>query len=303
MAAAALGLATRAGGRRAARRELAQAVRGIAHTAQLVTWERDEAKRVGIIRFNDPERLNALTGDMGDQFAALVGRLEKSECEGLGAVVLTGAGRAFSAGGDLDFLRARSCDTPSRNAVVMRRFYERFLSVRRLPVPVVSAINGPAIGAGLCVALATDVRVAAKSAKLGLTFTQLGLHPGMGSTYFLPRVVGPQQAALLLLTGRVVSGDEALRRGLVIDVLDTPEACLAAAVQIAHEMAQAAPTAVRTCVRSLRMAADDQLDKALWREADAQAQCYATKDLAEGVEAVAAKRKAVFTNWEGLADR
>ena len=93
---------------------------------------------------------------------------------GLGAVVLTGAGRAFSAGGDIQFLRDRAADTPSRNAVIMRRFYERFLSVRRIPVPVVAAINGPAIGAGLCLALACDVRLAAATAPMGITFVGLG---------------------------------------------------------------------------------------------------------------------------------
>ena len=218
----------------------------------------------------------------------------------LGAVVLTGAGRAFSAGGDLQFLKRRGEDTPTRNAVIMRRFYERFLAVRRLPVPVVAAINGPAIGAGLALALACDVRVAARDAKMGITFVQLGLHPGMGSTHFLPRIVGPQQASKLMLTGDVIDGDEAHRIGMVAEVCDDGEAAQAAALKLASRMANAAPLAVRTCMRTIRMAQDDGLDRSLWREADAQAQVWNSRDLHEGVDALVEKRRAVFQDYEGL---
>ncbi|GBG24845.1 3-hydroxybutyryl-CoA dehydratase-like protein, mitochondrial [Hondaea fermentalgiana] len=257
---------------------------------------------VATIRFNDPNKLNALTAEMGDQFLEIIEELCGEGSKGLGAVVLTGTGRAFSAGGDINFLRDRHKDTPSRNAVVMRRFYERFLAVRRLPVPVVAAINGPAIGAGLCVALGADVRVAFDKAKLGVTFVQLGLHPGMGSTHFLPKIVGPQVAARMLLTGEVVSGAEAKKIGLVADSFDSPEACVAEAHALAAKMARAGPVSVRTCVRSLRMAQDEGLDRALWREADAQAQCYATEDYHDGVEAIAEKRPPVFTQREPLDD-
>ncbi|MCV5262530.1 enoyl-CoA hydratase-related protein, partial [Escherichia coli] len=89
-----------------------------------------------------------------------------------------GAGKAFSAGGDFDFLRARSRDSGMRNAVIMRGFYSRFLRIRDVPVPVIAAINGAAIGAGLCFALGADMRLAARSARLGVTFVGLGLHPG-----------------------------------------------------------------------------------------------------------------------------
>jgi len=257
------------------------------------------ADGVAVITLNDPKRLNALTADMGDEFSAIVDSLTKDACQGVGAVVLTGSGRAFSAGGDLDFLRDRSNDTPSRNAVIMRRFYERFLSVRRLPVPVIAALNGPAIGAGLCLAVACDVRVAFSKAKLGVTFVNLGLHPGMGCTHFLPKVVGQQQASRLMLTGDVVSGTEAKEIGLALKVYDSPEECLQGAISLAGRMAKAAPIAVRSCARSLRMAQDDGLEKALWREADAQSQCYNTDDLKDGIEAVAEKRAPRFTLFEG----
>ena len=132
--------------------------------------------RVGVIAFNNPKALNALTVDMGNEFRSLIEDL-RINSEDLGAVVLTGEGRAFSAGGDLQFLRDRHKDTPSRNSVIMREFYSRFLSIRNLPVPTIAAINGHAIGAGLCVSLACDLRIANKDARLGVTFAGLGIHP------------------------------------------------------------------------------------------------------------------------------
>ena len=268
-----------------------------------VTIERPGDGKVAIITLNDPKRLNALNATMGDEFTQIIKDLcEGPGSEGLGAVVLTGSGRAFSAGGDMGFLNDRSKDTPSRNAVIMRRFYERFLSVRRLPVPVVAAINGPAIGAGLALALACDVRVASKDAKMGITFVGLGLHPGMGSTHFLPRIVGIQQASKLMLTGQIIDGVEAQRIGMIVDVYDDGETCLAAAVKMAQQMAAAAPLAVRTCCRTLRMAQDDGLDRSLWREADAQAQVWNSNDMTEGLAGLVEKRKPTFTNYEGLAE-
>jgi len=251
--------------------------------------------RVAVVKLNRPDKLNAMTTELGDAFAEVVAGLGRNEAESLGAVVVTGAGKAFSAGGDLQFLRDRHADSPSRNAPIMRTFYERFLCVRTLPVPVLAAINGPAVGAGLCFALACDMRIAAPKAKLGLTFVGLGLHPGMGATHFLPSIVGPQVASDLLLTGRLITGSEAQACGLVARTAEDP---LEAAVEAASAMASAAPIAVRTCVRSLRLKQDVGLEQALWREADAQAQCYASSDLGEGVEAVAAKRRAVFGSFE-----
>ena len=143
--------------------------RFMSSSAVKVHWTED--KKVAIVTLNDPKKLNALNASMGEEFKSLVNKLcEDADTKGLGAVVLTGEGRAFSAGGDLQFLRSRSRDSPTRNAIIMRRFYERFLSLRKLPVPIVAAINGPAIGAGLAVALACDVRVAAEGAKMGITF-------------------------------------------------------------------------------------------------------------------------------------
>jgi enoyl-CoA hydratase/carnithine racemase len=101
----------------------------------------EQRGRVAVLRLNRPASLNAMTAEMGDAFAAAVGSLS-ARCDELGAVVVIGAGKAFSAGGDMQFLHERARDSPWRNSQVMRRFYERFLSIRKLPIPTVAAING-----------------------------------------------------------------------------------------------------------------------------------------------------------------
>jgi enoyl-CoA hydratase len=167
----------------------------------LLLVERDAG--VAILTFNDPERRNAMTQAMGEAFAECVTELAADP--EVRAVILTGAGRAFSAGGDLGMIGSRAREGAQRPGLgrrgirdAMRSFYKLFLSVRDLPCPTIAAVNGAAIGAGLCVALACDVRVASGEAKLGLNFTALGLHPGMGATWTLPRLVGPALAAEIL---------------------------------------------------------------------------------------------------------
>jgi enoyl-CoA hydratase len=168
--------------------------------------------------------------------------------------------------------------------------------------PVIAAINGPAIGAGLCLALACDLRVAAASARMGVTFVGLGLHPGMGATHTLPQIVGPQQAAKLILTGQLVTGKEAERIGMVVEAVEASEdegaKTVSRAMELASMMTAQSPIAVRTAVRSLRLKFDEGFERALWREADAQAQSYASEDLANGVNAIASKTKASFEQWE-----
>jgi len=172
-------------------------------------------------------------------------------------VILTGAGRAFSAGGDLGMIQERADHGASepgraRRSIreAMRSFYQLFLSVREIPCPTLAALNGHAIGAGLCVALACDVRIAAEDAKLGLNFTRLGLHPGMGATWTLPRLVGSARAAELLFSSRILTGAEAAAIGLVSRAVPR-EQVLPAARELAAAFATCAPLAVRGVKRAL----------------------------------------------------
>jgi enoyl-CoA hydratase/carnithine racemase len=250
------------------------------------------------LTFNDPTRLNAMTQAMGETFAAAIPELAADAS--LRAVVLTGAGRAFSAGGDLTMIEARAAQgagngARGRGAIRdgMRSFYKLFLAVRDLPCPTLAAINGPAIGAGLCVALACDVRIAASDAKLGLNFTQLGLHPGMGATWTLPRLVGPAHAAEILFSSRVFNGSEAAAIGLVNRAIPAAEV-LPAARALAAEFAGAAPLAVRGVKRALRRSEQASLEDQLSFEAEEQAACFESQDVHEGIAAVRERRPAKF---------
>jgi enoyl-CoA hydratase len=175
----------------------------------------------------------------------------------------------------------------------MERFYRLYLSVRDLPFPTVAAIGGPAIGAGLCVALGCDVRVAARDAKLGLNFVRLGIHPGMGATFALPRLVGPALAAELLFTGRAVDGAEAERIGLVNRAVERAEV-LPTALALAREIAASAPLAVRRTKQALARSEHASLDEQLRFEAEQQSYDYESADLREGLAAVRERRPPRF---------
>jgi enoyl-CoA hydratase/carnithine racemase len=250
------------------------------------------------LTFHQPERRNAMTQAMGEAFSARIAAL--SGDPGLRAVVLTGSGRAFSAGGDLGMIGGRADEGAALPGLAhrrirdqMRAFYQLFLAVRELPCPSVAAINGSAIGAGLCVALACDLRVAAEDAKLALNFTRLGLHPGMGATWTLPRLVGPAVAAELLFTGRVVTGAEAARLGFVNRTVPR-EKVLDAAGELAREVAAAAPLAVRAVKRALARSQDASLEDQISFEAAEQAVCFETDDVREGLAAVRERREPRF---------
>ncbi len=256
----------------------------------LVLFETDDTA-IATITLNDPDRLNAMGEEMAKEFSALVDSL-KNESSKPRVIILTGAGRAFSAGGNLEMLEKKRELSGEENKRRMLEFYNSFLCLRELGVPLIAAINGHAIGAGLCVACACDIRICAEKAKLGFTFTRLGLHPGMGATWFLPQVIGQAAAMELMLTGRIVVGDDVLRRGLASELLPTEEV-LPAAKRVAHEICSCGPEATTQLLNTLRCGSAD-MTSALEREADCQAINYASDEFAEGVRAGIEKRKASF---------
>ncbi len=261
------------------------------------TWVLESRQEdVVTLTFNDPDHLNAMTRDMGEAFRDRVEEL--CDDSTLRAVVVTGGGRAFSAGGDLDMIveLAHEARSPNGRSVVegfMRSFYELFLSVRRLPCPSIAAINGHAIGAGLCIALACDFRYVAREAKLGLNFTKLGLHPGMGASWTLPRLIGPAHAAELLYTSRLIGGEEAARIGIANRCLASDEV-LPAALESAGEIAACAPFANRELKRGLAQSPGEDLGGQLDYEAASQGRCFETEDILEGLAAAKEKRGAKF---------
>ena len=213
----------------------------------LVTYRTELDGKVGVITLNNPTKLNALTEPMGEKLAEVITEVQKDLPR---VVIVTGAGRAFSAGGDLDWLMKRHNDSAANNVNIMLKFYKKFLILRNLSVPVIAAMNGPAIGAGLSLAVGgCDMRVASPKASMGFTFTRLGLHPGMAALHFAPQMVGSALAADILLSGRVFSAQEAKDMGLVNRI---SEDALATSLTMAEEICQAAPQAVETTLMTLR---------------------------------------------------
>jgi enoyl-CoA hydratase len=227
----------------------------------LVRWE--VANRVATITLDDPDRRNALTLAMVDEMVAVVDGLEADE--GVGAVVVTGAPPAFCAGADLSHLGSSQQDG-------LRRIYEGFLRLARCSLPTVAAVNGAAVGAGMNLALACDVRLAARRARFDTRFLQLGIHPGGGHTWMLRRITGPQATAATVLFGEVLDGEAAERCGLVWrcvddDALATDAAELAGrAAAVPRELARRAKATIATVagVATHDEAVDVELDAQLW---------------------------------------
>ena len=248
-----------------------------------------------VLTFNDTERLNAMTRAMGEAFRDRVAGLKDDAA--MRALVITGGGRAFSAGGDLKMIDevTQMAHEGKRQEVTdfMRSFYSLFLSVREIPVPTIAAINGHAIGAGFCVALGCDIRYVSEGAKLALNFTKLGLHPGMGASWTLPRIVGPSLAAELMYTSRMVSGADAAGMGLASQALAT-EDVLPRAMETAREIASCSPIAVRSLKRGLSRTEANDLPGQLDVEAAEQAICYESQDMLEGISAGRERREPEF---------
>ena len=238
-----------------------------------------------------PDRRNAMTGELTAAWADTIAGLRADRSAR--CLVVTGEGSAFCAGGDLSWI----AESPDLNVDAIRDrmlpFYRTWLSIRDLEVPSVAAVNGHAIGAGLCLALACDLRYAARGAKLSAPFTQLGMHAGMAATYLLPEAVGMAAARELLFTGRPVDADEALRLGLVHGVSE-PDTLLADAMEVAGRIAAAAPIATRLTKAGLRAGGHASLEEALQYEALAQPVTFATDDLREGLAASRERRRPRF---------
>jgi enoyl-CoA hydratase/carnithine racemase len=245
---------------------------------------------IATLTLNDETNLNAMSEEMAAEFSACVRSLKTAS--NLRAIILTGAGKSFSAGGHLEMLNRKRTLSAEQNHAGMLAFYDSFLSILSLNVPIIAALQGAAVGAGLCLACACDIRIASHDTKLGFTFLKLGLHPGMGGTFLVPRVVGRSVATELLLTGRIISADEALRIGLV-SKLSPREALLDDAHAIAREILLCGPEASKQLVETMRSDLSG-LSAALEREARCQSVNYASAEFAEGLAAVREKRPAKF---------
>jgi enoyl-CoA hydratase len=247
---------------------------------------------VALLVLDNPDQRNAMSDQMTASWVAAVDELAGDPS--VRAVVVTGEGSAFCSGGNTSWIASEPDASVDHLRTRMMAFYRAWLSIRRLEVPTIAAVNGPAIGAGLCLALACDIRYAAAGAKLGAPFVKLGMHAGMAGTYLLPNVVGEAAARDLLLTGRVVDADEALRLGLVSRVVE-PAVFLDDVLATAAQVAATAPVASRLTKLALLDGGHADFESCLQWEALAQPVTLATEDLQEGIRAAREKRPPAFT--------
>lgn len=244
-----------------------------------------------LITLNRPDLRNAMTDAMTAQWRDTMAAL--SQDRNVRCVIVTGAGSAFSSGGDLSWIEERGLEDVPALRERMLTFYRTWLSITRLEVPTIAAVNGPAVGAGLCVALACDLVYAADDAKLRAPFTALGLHPGMAATYLIPSRAGVGLARELLLTGRTILGDEAADKGLVNRSFPKND-LLAEVDAIAASIAKNAPVATRLTKVALNQEHHD-LEAALRWESLAQPVTMTSADMLEGLRAHRERRLPKFT--------
>jgi 2-(1,2-epoxy-1,2-dihydrophenyl)acetyl-CoA isomerase len=249
---------------------------------------------VGTITLNRPDKLNAFNDELTFAFQDALKELEKDV--DVRAVVLTGAGRGFCSGQDL---QTRAIDDIVEAKVslgdsVRRRYNPIVIKIRRMEKPIIAAVNGVAAGAGASLAFACDIRVVADNATFIQSFSRIGLVPDSGSTFFLPRLIGLTRAFELMLTGEKLDAAEALRLGLVNKVVSQAEV-VSEAQSFAERLAKGPTKAFGLTKRAVNKAIFPDLEELLEYEACAQEIAGRTRDFAEGVKAFAEKRQPAYS--------
>jgi enoyl-CoA hydratase/carnithine racemase len=247
---------------------------------------------VGILTLHDPERLNALNQDMLNEIHQVLGEIRSQSP--IRALVLTGAGRAFSAGGDIRLMERRFEESPPAARNRIRNFHSVILSFRNLDIPVIGSINGAAIGAGCSLALACDLRIASVKAKFGIPHAKLGIPPDGGGTHLLTRLVGTARALELLLSGDTIDAERAKEIGLV-NRLVAQEELEKASTEWATQLSKGPPYAMQIIKSTVYKCFEMSLATELDVEALAVPVCLSSEDHREGVKAFLEKRSPHFT--------
>lgn len=244
----------------------------------LVSLENGAVDGIRLLTLQDGDRRNAMSPRLQADLTDAVHAVAKDDAARV--LVVTGAGPAFSAGADLPAVFGDGPRDVAETRAGLRSIYDSFLGVRHLEIPTIAAVNGAAVGAGVNLAMACDVRIAAPSARFGVTFTQLGLHPGGGCTWFLTRALGRQRAFALIMNGGFLGAEEARDLGLVLDIADDP---VAAALELAGRWAAVDPLLARDIKRAVGIAERGSLEDTLDFESWAQAASTRSPQLAEAV--------------------
>jgi 2-(1,2-epoxy-1,2-dihydrophenyl)acetyl-CoA isomerase len=245
---------------------------------------------VATVTFNRPEALNSMSWELLDESVAVFKRIEADET--VRAVVLTGAGKGFCAGGDLPtILRISGTIEQHRYISTAGEFVT---SIRNCKKPVIAMVNGAAAGAGFNVVLACDIAIASSKARFAQSFVNVGLVPDAGGFYSLPRLVGLSKAKELMLTADLIDAAEALRLGLINKVVE-PEQLGEVSYKLAEKLAKGAPLAMALIKNALNNSLESDWSALQSLEASMQTMCLATEDNKEGVKAFFEKRPPRFT--------
>ena len=253
----------------------------------------DTDSSLATITLNRPDKLNAIGGPMREEIGAALEQIEADQ--ELRVAVLTGAGRGFCAGGDIDNLkklREAGDERGFQDILAKGKGVSRY--IRSMSKPVIAAVNGPCAGAGFSLALSCDMRIASEKASFGPSFARIGLHPDWGGSWLLPRLIGTARSCELVFTGNMVSASEAERIGLVNRVLPHEE-LLPTVVELARAMARNPPGVLRLAKRSIYGSLTSDFETAAAAETEAQMECFLSEDFLEGVTAFLEKRKPNFT--------
>jgi 2-(1,2-epoxy-1,2-dihydrophenyl)acetyl-CoA isomerase len=247
---------------------------------------------IATLVMNRPDRLNALDTKLVTALNDALGRISKDGS--VRVVVLTGAGRAFCAGGDLAVIgQVRTAGATRDLELLLSSGTQAVLTMRCMPQPVIAAVNGAAAGAGMNLALAADLRIAAEEAMFGQNFAKVGLFPDFGGTYFLPQLVGPAKAAELFYTGEMIDAKTALQLGIVNQVVPATQ-LEAETKSLAQKIAQGPPLAIRAVKKTLFASESEKLTLAVAQEVEEQIRCYLSQDSSEGISAFFEKRPPTF---------
>ena len=241
---------------------------------------------VGILTLDRPEALNAMNPEMIEEFPVVFGWLaDQAEFR---ALVITGSGPAFCAGGDINWFRRGIADPDVDIVAGVRRgaevLHQGIIDLQRIPFPVIAAINGPAAGAGFSLALACDTRICSSNAFLACAYGRIGASPDGGMTYFLPRVVGPSRAVEILLNDPNLTPEAALEEKIVAEVVE-PDQLMPRAIEKARKLGSKAPYYVRMAKSLARTSLDHTLAEHLQHERHGIAESMATEDLDRAVNA------------------
>lgn len=253
-----------------------------------------EAMENGVawLTLNRPERLNALSAEMTNGLMEALNRFATDRA--VGCIVITGAGRGWCSGGDVKSMEARGRDQSVEDRVEgLRRSHQLPLLMRNCPKPIIAAINGPVAGAGLGVALACDLRVAARSARFGTAFVRIGYSGDYGGTWSLTRLVGTAKARELYMLGDVIDAEEAYRLGMVNRLVDD-EKLRDETMTLARRLADGPRIALGYIKKNLFAAETEPFQAVLDLEAEHQSRCAFTEDHKEAVAAFNEKRRPVF---------